>query len=281
MYQGFKNVFKNYIRRTNYQMHMYVDVHAHLLHPLFDSKRDELLKQAKENNISAIIENGLNPESNRQVLKFAQQHSLIKAAIGYYPTDALGYIHTQEGLKKDPTFKGIDEELEFIKKNKNKIVAIGEVGMDFYWIKDENKQQIENFEKILTLAETIQKPIIVHSRKAEQEILDLIESSNVKKVNMHAFGGNMQLVKRAVKRGIHFSINANIQKSSHTQALVQHVPLSLMLTETDSPYLGPNKDEINTPLSVLHTIPEIAKIKGMDPLEVKNIIYNNYQKLFS
>lgn len=241
---------------------MIVDVHAHLDHKQFDKDRDEVIKRAS--NI-LIINNGLNPETNRKTLELSSKYKNIKSALGLYPTDAL-------------KLKNVDEELNFIKKNKEKIVAIGEVGLDYYWEKQKKKEEKEIFQKIIDLAEEIKKPVIVHSREAELDVIEMLESSKAKTV-LHCFG-SLELVKRAIDNGFFLSIPANVIFSSHFQKVVEMVELRNLLTETDSPYLSPFRGNRNEPSFVEKGLEKIAEIKKISKEEAEEEIWNNAKKLF-
>ena len=142
---------------------MIVDVHAHLTDNYFNDKLDKIINNAKKNNIVHIISNGINLEDNKKVLEISKKYNIVKAAFGFYPDDII-----------KSTFEEIEKNLEFIKKNKNKIIAIGEVGLDLYHNKELKKQK-EIFIKIIELAEKINKPLIIHSRKAEKECIEILK----------------------------------------------------------------------------------------------------------
>jgi len=259
-----------------------VDVHAHLNHDYFKDKLDDVIKRAKEVGVKRIICAGLNPPTNREVLELAEKYDIIRAALGAYPTDALNIelpASYEVGLKKSDKFN-LDEEIEFIKKHKDKITAIGEVGMDFKLVKGYEKQQKDNFQKIIDLAEKINKPVVVHSRAAELEVIELLESSKLKKINLHSFGGKKALIRRAAENGWSFSIPPVIKRLQHFETVVNLVNINQLLTETDSPWLSPFKEERNEPAFVLESIKQIAKLKNFDLEETANTIFMNYQKMF-
>ena len=149
-----------------------IDVHCHLTHDQFKDKLDEVLLRAQKAGLKVIIVSGVNPQANREVLDLAKKHpKLIKASLGVYPIDALGLAAGDTGLPRQTEKINLEEELKFIEKNKDKIVSIGEIGMDFHWADKEKTyaQQAENFRKIIRFAIKIKKPIVIHSMKAEEE----------------------------------------------------------------------------------------------------------------
>jgi len=250
---------------------MLVDVHCHLAHITHDTI-ENILYHAKEAGVTTIINNGTNPEDNKKSIALAKKYPSVKAALGFYPTDMLKMSEEE-----------IEEEMAFIKKNKEEVIALGEVGVDYHWITDpaEQKRERENFERVLAFAEKIKKPVIVHSRKAEKDTIDLLISSKLKKIVMHCFGGSMKLVPKVISAGWYFSIPTNVVRDSHFQKLSEIVPTSQLLTETDAPFLGPERDVPNEPANISKAIPVIAKIKGVTSEEMKKIIFLNYEKAFT
>jgi len=253
-----------------------VDAHAHLDDKQFDDL-DEVILRAIEAGVKAIIQNGLGKESNRRTLEIAKKYDIVKAALGIYPIDGIAKVL---GKKYNAQLFDVDEELEFIFKNRKKIVAIGEVGLDNHHVPGFLEEQKKVFEKIVELAEKINKPISVHSRDAEIETIEFLESSSLKKIHMHCFGGNMKLVKRCADNGWYFSIPTNVIFSQHFQEVVNRVGINQLLTETDAPYLGPVKGERNEPANVKFTVGKIAELKGIMYEECENNIFLNYRRLF-
>jgi len=259
-----------------------VDVHAHLDHTRFKDDLDEVISRARKGGVKAIITAGVNSSTNRISLKLAEKYNVVKASLGIYPIDALDVDGEPEevGLARDREPVDVDKELEWIRKNRNRCIAIGEVGLDYKLINGKEEEQKKNFQKIIQTAEKINKPIIVHSRKAEADAVEMLESSRIKKVVMHCFSGKKSLIKRAADNGWGFSVPPVITRLQHFQMLVEMVNLSQLLTETDSPWLSPYRGERNEPLFVKETIKKIADIKRMDKEEVANNIYMNYTNVF-
>jgi len=248
---------------------MLVDVHAHLDHPLFKNDLKEVLARAEQSGVKAVISSGTNPHLNIKTLELAKQFPIIKPSLGIYPSDGL--------LLSDEEF---ENALRFIKDNKRSIVGIGEIGLDFQEAKDKAKEQENNFLKLLSLAEELKLPVIIHSRKAEGRVVEMLESSNLKKIVMHCFSGDTSLVKRIEDNGWMFSIPCNITISSHFQSLVKQVSISQLLTETDAPFLPPVKGERNEPKNVASTVSKISEIKKLNREEVENMIFMNFKKMF-
>lgn len=258
-----------------------VDVHAHLDHALFAKDLDQVLADAKAKGVRAIIANGVNPASNQSVLDLAKKYPIIKPALGLYPLDALNLPPDGDGMPHTSTPVIIEQALAFIQQHKDDIVAIGEVGLEFKMDLVHQAEQKKLFQDIIALSERINKPLIIHSRGAELEVLDMLESSKVNKALLHCYSGSKKLIKRASDLGFSFSIPANLQRSQHFQMLVSMVPTSQLLTETDAPLLAPTLGDRNVPQNVAQTIEQIAKIKGLDSTETSMMVFKNYQALFS
>ena len=241
---------------------MLVDVHTHITDKRFDEDRDELIEKSK---CSVIINNGISVQDNRDTLALAKEHKKVKAALGLHPYDIVKMSD-----------EGIEKEINFI--SKQKIVAIGEVGLDFTY--EDKEKQIKYFKKFLELAKKMDLPVITHSRKAEKELIDILEEMQVKKVILHCYCGKKKLALRAEKLGYYFSVPPRLLSSDQFQELVKVISITKLLTETDAPYMSAKKGERNMPSNVEQTIKKIAELKRMDETEVKNSIFMNYQSLF-
>jgi len=262
-----------------------IDIHAHLETSRFTKDLDQVIERAKKAGIKVIINSGVNPSTNRDILELAKKYPIIKISFGLYPIDALAK-EINSGESDDFSRKieefDVDEELAWIEKNKDKCVAIGEVGLDYNWpdsIEHKEKQK-EVFEKIIKLAIKINKPLIIHSRKAEVDAIELLEKNNAKNVIMHCFSAKKSLIQRCIDNHWFLSVPPIITRLQHFQTLVQMTPIEQLLTETDSPYLSPIAGERNEPVNVTFTIKEISKIKNLTEKEVAEQIWKNAQNLF-
>ncbi|MEK6937779.1 MAG: TatD family hydrolase [Nanoarchaeota archaeon] len=261
-----------------------VDVHCHLNHELYLKELEAVLERAKKAGIKKIVCSGVNPPGNRQVLELARKHPhLVKACLGIFPIDAIGLSEGETGLPKHLGKIDLEEEFEFIRKHQHEIVGIGEIGMDFHWDSEHHAEQEENFRQIIRFAVDLKKPIVVHSRQAEKECIDILEQEvKNKEINivMHCFSGNKKLIARARDLGFYFSIPANINKLQHFQTLVEMVDLRQLLTETDGPWLCPYPRGHSEPAFVVEAIKKIAEIKKISEKEVAEHIWKNYEKVF-
>ena len=259
-----------------------VDVHCHLDNYFYPDDIDRVMKNCKKNNC-IVIPAGVDPDTNRQVLELQTKYpNLVFPSLGLYPRDAL-YSETDSTQNRLKTDYSVDKELKFIEKNSDKIVAIGEIGMDFKNGKDKITQEKE-FRKCVELAIKLDKAVVIHSRKAEKEIIEImeeyVEKYNYKKVVMHCFGGKTKLVQKIREYQWYFSVPTNIVRDEHFQKLVKETPMHLLLTETDSPFLSPLKEQKNEPSNVIETIKMISKIKRLPIEDVSNIIYRNAKRVF-
>jgi len=249
---------------------MFIDIHCHL--DMIDKDEKEIRKiieNADKKNV-LIITQGVSIQSNRKALELVEKHGNVKCALGLYPIDA---INLNE--------KEINNEIKFIENNKEKIIAIGEVGLDFKEEENEDKRkkQIETFRKFIKLSIKLNKPIIVHSRKAEAECIQLLEKENAKKVVMHCFNGNFNLVEKIVKNGWYLTIPTNVTRNEHFQKIIEKTPINQLFCETDSPYLHPNKEWPNVPANVIVSYEKIAQIKGMKLKDAERAIEANFDKV--
>lgn len=266
-----------------------IDAHAHLdKHAIagietpygsdYSTWFSSILANAQKHHVKAIVANGTEIKSNREVLELSKTYDIIKAAIGFYPNEV--EMVSEEVL---------DEELEFIKKQKDNIVAIGEVGLDKKYSpelltsgkwQELYKKQQKGFEKIIRLSERSKKPLLIHTRKAEEDVVDMLESSTLKNPMMHCFTGKKKLVKKIVDHGWNFSVPVSVVKLAQFQDMVKEVPLGQLLTETDTPFLGLEPGPTNEPANIRYSLAKMAEIKKITVEEMSDQIFMNYMRLF-
>ena len=272
---------------------MLIDIHSHLDHFYFKDDLGKVIENAKKANVKVILTAGINPETNRKALEIAEKYDIVKPCLGIYPIQTLQKeIETGDYPLKQNRFDA-EEEIRFIQKNKNKISAVGEVGLD-YSMGEDAKSQKELFEKMISLAEKINKPIVVHSRKAEADCIEILQSSKLKKIIMHCFCGRKKLVNKVIDNGWFLTAPTSIVRSTQFQENAKLAPITQLFCETDAPYLSPFKDarnlqkpisapiemsQRNEPAFVLESYKKIAEIKGMELKEVINNIWMNWQRL--
>ncbi len=261
----------------------YIDVHAHLDMERFAEDIDDVITRAKENDCY-IVSSGVNSVANRKVLEFSRKYDNVLASFGIYPID--GIISKFPNLNDDGSREilpfDVDKELAWIREHKDECVIIGEIGLDFKVIEatpEIKVAQIENFEKIIEFSKEIEKPILIHTRGAELECIELLEKHKAKNVIMHCFSGKKSMIKRIVENGWFLSVPAVITRLEHFQMLVDIVPLEQMLTETDSPYLSPVVGTRNEPVNVMITVKKIANIKDVEEEVVRKQLVENTKRI--
>ncbi len=249
----------------------FIDIHAHLQDKAFDSDRDIVVNNAQINEISVIINNATEFSDFQTLIGYAQKYPICKTALGLYPDTINEYTDEQ-----------IEQAYTFLYDNASKICAIGEIGLDYKWTKDEKlrKKQQHHFEKQIQIAQKLQKPIIIHSRNAEEDVIEILKKNNAQKVILHCFCGKKSLIIEGIKQNYYFSIPPKVVSDKQFQMLCELVPISQMFTETDSPYLHYKKGTRNEPKYIVNSITKIAEIKKLDSKETRYILYQNYIRLF-
>ena len=248
----------------------FVDVHCHIDDALFDRDRHKVLERAKNSNVIAIISSALSPVSLERLFCLQKNYAnYLYITSGWDPT-----------LFPDPIM--LETYQNYIKSNRKKIVGIGEVGLDFYYIRDESKRnrQIKLFRNWIHFSQELDLPLIVHSRSAGKYSVKILFEENAKKVVMHAYDGRPGWALKAAEHGYYFSIPTSIWHSVQKQKLVKFLPLESLLLETDSPVLAPFRDQRNEPSNIVYSAKKIAEIKNVELSVVANITTKNAFSLF-
>ncbi len=261
----------------------YVDVHTHLTHDDFQNDLPQVVANAALCGVGAMVVNGLEPKSNRQIQELAKLYPQIKPAAGIYPTQAVHpYVSSEMAAKMQPF--DIDAEIEAIRcwAASGSIIAVGECGIDGYWLDDSLlDKQVAVFEKLLDIAIQYDIPAIIHSRKLERKAFEICAALGVKKADFHCYTGKSNLaVAMAEKYQWYFSIPANSARSESFQKLLKTLPEERILTETDAPYLAPIPNTRNEPKNVVGTVELFANLRNLSLNDAKNIIWQNYLSLF-
>jgi TatD DNase family protein len=260
-----------------------VDVHCHLNQDSFKDNINEVIERAKKVGVKAIIVSGTNPLANKQVLEMTKIDPIIKVSFGLHPIDALGLSEGETGIPRVEGKIDLEKEFKFIEENKDKIIAIGEIGLDYHWDKNHHEEQKEVFRKVLRLAIKLNKPVIIHTWAGEEDCINILEEEVQDKVPviLHCFGGRKSLVTRAKELGYYFSVPPSTVRTGNFNTLIKKVPMEQLLTETDAPWQSPIKGELNEPSYVLKTVEKIAEIKEISVEETAETIWQNYEKVFT
>jgi len=245
-----------------------VDTHAHLCDPAFDNDRLEVLERARMSGVGTIIAVGENISDARKNLDLAAKYPMLRPAAGLYPT----HLDLDQAR----------EMHRFIYQERERLTAIGEVGLDFWAVKDETEKEVQKeiFKGFINLAKKLNLPLNIHSRSAGRHAVSLLLESGATQVQMHAFDGRADAALPAVEAGYFFSIPPSIIRSRQKQKLVKRLPLSCLLIETDSPVLGPSPDERNEPANLVISVEAIAEIKNIRKDEIIEAVSENTLKLY-
>lgn len=250
----------------------FFDSHAHYNDEKYELDRDELINEIYNEKITRIVCAGYNLESSKMAIELSNKNSFIYATCGISPND----------IEEDSINKIF--EIESIANNQ-KVVAIGEIGLDYYWNKENSEKQKELFIKQIELANRLDKPIVIHTRDAVMDTIDILKNKiEVKRKGVfHCCPLNPELIKEAVKLGFYISFSGNITfKNAKSEKAISEVPLNKILIETDSPYLAPEpfRGKRNNSINVKLVARKIADIKQIDIEEIAKITYENTNKIF-
>lgn len=252
---------------------MFFDSHAHLDDSRYDQCRDAIIASAKENGIKYILNPGADLATSIKAVNLAQKYDVIYAAVGVHPHDV----------------KDMDEDtLEVLRSltKKEKVVAIGEIGLDYYYNHSPKEKQRYWFERQISLAKELKLPMIIHDRDAHQEVFNLLKNNKAGEHGcvMHCYSGSMELAKEYVKQGIYISLAGPLtfKNAKKTQEVAEGIPLEWLLIETDSPYLAPvpHRGKLNQPAYVSLVAQAISAAKGISVEEVAEKTTANAIKLF-
>lgn len=249
-----------------------VDSHAHINLEDFDKDRANVLRTAEKLGIIAILDSGGTYSECEKVLELAGKFKILKPSLGWHPAN----VDLDEAKRTADFIRTAAKE--------NKIYAIGEIGLDYWVIKDaqnaERTTQNQIFKMYIDLAKELNLPIVTHSRSAGKYVIEELEKSAAERVCMHAFDGKFSSAARGVELGYYFSIPSSIMRSEQKQKLVKNLPLENLLLESDSPVLGPTPKERNVPANIKIAAQKIAEIKKVDISEVTKVTTNNAKELF-
>lgn len=265
------------------------DSHAHLNSEKFEGRYIENTKKVME-EIEYVMIPARDYQSSLKALELAQLSDNIYVALGLHPTEVPRFL--EEAKQIDMNFdEYITQELSKIEKliieNRSKVVAIGELGLDYYWDKGEEtqKMQREMMKKQIGLANKLELPIVIHTRDATIDMIKLLQENEVlKKGIMHCVPINEYLIKETLKLGYYISFAGNITfKNAKPEECIKIVPEDRLLVETDTPYLTPEpmRGKENTPGNVKYVIDKISKIIEKDPKEIERITTNNAKKIYN
>lgn len=259
-----------------------VDVHAHLCDSAFEEDIGDLVVQLMKADVRAVVVNGLDPQSNLRTLELAQTYPILQAAAGIYPVHAVHHLLPEDHHLK-PTPFDVQEAIGSIEDLacRGKIIAVGECGMDGHWFPTTLEAQQRVFVQLIGVAKKYDLPLIVHSRKCEKKVMEVLAAHRARKVVFHCYMGKVRAALQGAKQwGWYFSVPAIAPRHQGFTKMLHELPQELLLTETDSPYLAPEAGERNDPRHVAVVIHHLAKLRQWSYPTAAAIIWQNYQRLF-
>lgn len=252
---------------------MIFESHAHYDDSIYDEDRDALLKSLPENGIDTVLNVGSSLENCKKTIALMEQYPFVYGAMGVHPSE------TEE----------LDEEgIAWLKENcaLEKVVAVGEIGLDYHWKEPAPEIQKKWFERQLIMAKEVKLPVIIHSRDAAKDTLDMMKSLHAGDVGgvIHCFSYAKEIAKEYLDMGYYIGIGGVITFSNakKLREAADYIPLDRILLETDSPYLSPepNRGKRNSSLNIPYIAKELAAVKGVSREEVEAVTHANAEKLF-
>lgn len=249
-----------------------IDSHAHYDDESYDEDRDKILNELKNNGVIGILNCAASYDSLKTTDKLTKDYDFINGALGIHPENADEF--------KENT---LDEIKEYIRNN-NKIVAIGEIGLDYYWDENPSKDvQKEVFRKQMKLAEELQLPVVIHDREAHQDTLEIIKEYPTVTGVVHCFSGSVEFAKECIKLGyyIGFTGVVTFKNAKKVIQVAKEIPIDRILVETDCPYMSPepNRGKRNRSDYIEYIINKISEIKEIEPDKANKIFNENFNRL--
>jgi len=254
---------------------MYFDTHAHIDDKRFDNDREALFKELPSQGISLVINPGTDITSSEKAISYARTYEYVYAAVGFHPHDA-------ENMK--------DEDLDRLEKlalNNPKVVAIGEIGLDYYYDFSPREVQKKRFIQQLELASKLKLPVIIHDREAHGDMMNILEDKKSILTGgvMHCYSGSWEMAERLLDLGFYIALGGTVtfNNAKRPVEVAEKIPLDRLLIETDSPYLTPvpHRGKRNDPSYVKFVAEKIGEIRGLSGEEIGRITKENGMRLFS
>lgn len=250
---------------------MIIDTHMHIFEDEYNDIIDEVIDEAINNDVRKMIAVGFDYQSSLKAIELANKYPFIYASVGLHPSEVL--------KEKDKDLNWIYE----LAKNK-KVIAIGEIGLDYYWDKSFVDEQKEMFIKQLNIANKLELPVIIHCRDAINDCYQIVKTTNNKGV-MHCFSSSLEMAKEFIKLGYYIGIGGVVtfKNSKEIKEIAKGVDLNKIVSETDSPYLTPEpfRGKLNKPGYTKYVVEEIAKLRNENLAKVKLILEENANQLFN
>ncbi len=250
---------------------MYFDTHAHYDDKAFNEDREDLLAGMRDGSVSLIVNPGIDLESSKTAVAYAEKYDFMFAAVGYHPEDIAKY--------SDEDYAEICKLAEH-----PKCVAIGEIGLDYYWDDTHKAEQKTIFRKQIELALKLNKPVIIHDREAHGDSMEIVLEYPELRGVFHCYSGSAEMAKELIKRGWYLGFDGPVtyKNARKTLEVLEICPLDRILIETDSPYMSPvpKRGKRNDSRNLSHIAEKIAEIKGESPESIAKITLENGKRLF-
>lgn len=274
--------------------HGLIDTHCHLEMDAFDRDRDEVIRRARDAGIEAIITIGSDMAGNTGGIELSKQYECIYATVGFHPHDAKDFTadifhQIKQWATSSPDFpsaregSGIGEYAAEIQR-RHKVVAIGEIGLDYHYDNSPRHIQREVFVQQLQLAKDLSLPVVIHSREAKRDTLDIVKESGVTSGVFHCFSGDREMAEKVISMGFHISIAGPVtfRKAGKLKEIAANIPDDHLLIETDAPYLTPEpfRGRRNEPAYIVHTAHAIAVLREVSAEDIARITTLNAKRLF-
>ena len=256
----------------------FFDSHSHYNDEKFDEDREQIINDTYNAGITKFVCAGYNIKSSLDSLELSKKYDFIYSICGISPNDI---PQTEQEL-----WKNLDEITKLVQNNKSKkLVAIGEIGLDYYWNKENKELQEQAFIKQIELANKLELPIVIHSRDASVDTINIIEENKVNKAGIfHCCQQNQEMIKNALRLGYYISLAGPVtfKNAKNSADIIQMIPMDKLLIETDSPYLAPepNRGKRNDCRNVKYVAQRIADVKGITLEEVAKATYENAMRIF-
>ena len=252
---------------------MFIDTHVHLNADQYEEDVEEVIERAREAGVTKMVVVGFDRKTITKAMELVEQYPFLYAVVGWHPVDAI-----------DCT----EEDLAWIESlaEHPKVVAIGEMGLDYHWDKSPKDIQQQLFRKQIQLAKRVKLPIVIHNRDATADVVRILEEEDAKEVGgiMHAFGGSVETAQQCIDMNFYISLGGTVtfKNAKAPKKIAAEIPLEKLLVETDAPYLTPHpyRGKRNEPFYVTLVAEEIARIKEISVEEVASVTTKNALNLF-
>ncbi len=250
-----------------------VDTHTHLHFEPFNADRDAVIRRAGDAGVVQIITLGTDVANSRLALEVARQYPQVYACVGIHPCEA----HRVRAADV--------EAIRRLAQTDPKVVAIGEIGLDFYWEKKHHAAQYEIFRQMIALAKSLNLPVVIHNRSAHREMSWFFQEEGIAELHgvMHCFSGSVEDARFYLEMGLHISFTANITHKNFDTEVARFVPLDRLMIETDSPYIAPAsaRSKRNEPANVMYVARRLAEIRKSPPGEIARLTTENARRFFA